>query len=424
MDDSECGYPAGSCARSCSAEDDDYDVDGVEDNVDDCGTVVNIPIIPGTKRQADSDNDGIGNVCDPTGTYDDALDGLPDDVLAFNGNILCRTQPLAAFAVLSANYQDIDGDLDGFPDTGETGRLQLTLRNTGPALTDATVVLTSSDPDVACIPQPSMLVGNIGLGETKVLGDFVPGNAGFTFTTSNNMKYLGPPAEAPKVEVCVTAVAKETFGTASPICFGLLADLNAPGGPRPDKTLGPDGILGTSDDGLTEENFDIDKNGDGIFTVDDTWRDTSGPATYTGYCNTSPLTACATSATCPLGGGGEPGICYTGSYIRGSATGVGLGSIAVVSCGGYDDPDTNAACALDPDYPMDWHFHCPNGATNCPNVESGTCVGGCLYETPANGAKCTVASTRCTWAPTLTPTTARPATARTSGPLRASSRLR
>jgi hypothetical protein len=61
--------------------------------------------------------------------------------------------------------------------------------------------------------------------------------------------------------------------------------------------------------------------------------------------------------------------------------------VAAVTCGGYDDFIDNVACQLDPDFPMDWHFHCPNGALNCPNLETGTCVGGCTYDTPANGAK-------------------------------------
>src|SRR6185369_7741807 len=35
----------------------------------------------------------------------------------------------------------------------------------------------------------------------------------------------------------------------------------------------------------------------------------------------------------------------------------------------------------------DWHLHCPPGVTTCPNTESGSCVGGCFYQTPANGRK-------------------------------------
>src|SRR5439155_23919850 len=67
-----------------------------------------------------------------------------------------------------------------------------------------------------------------------------------------------------------------------------------------------------------------------------------------------------------------------------------------IACGGFKTPDQgNTACILDPDFPMDWHFHCPPNATNCPNTEPGGfgagghtgCVGGCSYNTPADGRK-------------------------------------
>src|SRR5262249_16275666 len=138
--------------------DDDYDADNVADLGDSCATVFNPAVIAGTDRQRDSDRDGIGDACDPTGTFDDAQDGLPDDVVTFNGNIVCRTHPLAQLSILAADYQDIDGDHDAFPDTGENGRVRLTIRNLGPNLTNATVVMTSTDSDVACITKPSLLV--------------------------------------------------------------------------------------------------------------------------------------------------------------------------------------------------------------------------------------------------------------------------
>jgi hypothetical protein len=53
-----------------------------------------------------------------------------------------------------------------------------------------------------------------------------------------------------------------------------------------------------------------------------------------------------------------------------------------VACGGFVTLDQgNPWCRLDPDYPMDWHLHCPPGATNCPNLETGSCVGNCSYRT-------------------------------------------
>src|SRR4029077_2515289 len=135
---------------ACSTVDDDKDADGVQDSIDDCPTIFNAPIIAGTQRQRDTDRDGLGDACDPQGTNDDDNSGYPDDVVAFNGAISCRTLPLANFTILQAKYHDLGnvsaalGDNDAFPDTGETGRIQLSLQNRGPALTDATIVLTSS----------------------------------------------------------------------------------------------------------------------------------------------------------------------------------------------------------------------------------------------------------------------------------------
>jgi hypothetical protein len=400
-----CGFYVAN-SGSCSLVNDDYDADGITDIADNCVTVFNPAIIAGTDRQRDSDRDGIGDACDPTGTFDDALDGLPDDVVTFSGNIFCRTQPLANLAVLSAAYQDFDGDHDAFPDTGENGRLQLTLRNLGPALTDATVVLTSSDTDVACITKPTLLipacaqatancpdstrnlaVGDWPNGNLRVLGDFNPANPGFQFKVSDSLNFTGPPAPIPTIDMCITVVANETLGTSAPICFSLLADLDPPATGSQTFTIGNDGISGTADDGTIVESFDVDKNGDGNLTVQDTFRQATAPGVFRGSCSTAPNTTCQVDADCPLDTNNNPGICYTGSYIRGDATGVAVGTVAAVTCGGYDDPANNPLCVLDPDYPMDWHFHCPIGATNCPNVETGTCVGGCSYSTPVGGQR-------------------------------------
>ena len=382
---------------SCSATNDDYDADGVADLGDSCATVFNPAVIAGTDRQRDSDRDGIGDACDPAGTFDDAQDGLPDDVVTFNGNIVCRTQPLAQLAVLGAEYQDTDGDHDAFPDTGETGRIRLTLRNLGPNMTDATVVLTSSDTDVACITKPSLLVpadpGNTppqAVGQwdnnvTRIIGDFNPANPGFQFIASNTLVFTGPPQPIPTVNLCITVVSNETLGVAAPTCFSLLADLDPPASGSQTFTIGNDGVGGTADDGTLVENFDVDKNGDTNFTVKDTFLSATAPGTFRGFCSNNPAaTTCQTDADC----GGAPAVCYSGSYIRGDATGVAVGTVAATSCGGFDSyGGPNTYCQLDPDFPMDWHVHCPVGSTHCPNLETGTCVGGCSYATPTGGNK-------------------------------------
>src|SRR5262249_13034706 len=134
--------------------------------------------------------------------------------------------------------------------------------------------------------------------------------------------------------------------------------------------LGPDGIAGTADDGTVVENFDVDKNGDGDFTVYDTFLDPTAPGVYRGHCSTAPSTLCQTSADCPLDASSKPGICYSGSYIHGSYNPTVQGLMGGVTCGGFDTAPANPECILDPDFPMDWHFHCAPGSTHCPNNEN------------------------------------------------------
>jgi hypothetical protein len=403
---------------TCSNVDDDVDADFVEDPIDNCPTLANNPIIAGTQRQRDSDRDGLGDLCDPAGTFDDENDGIPDDTVTFNGTIACRTQALANFAVLSTEYRDNNpgnGDHDVFPDTGEIGRVQIQIQNLGPSLTDATIVMTSSDPDVACVNRPSLLVGDIPNGEIVTFGNFNVGTAGLEFTAANapELEFTGIGDEPETVELCITVVANETMGVTQPICFSLLADLNVPPGVEQTFTKGADGLAGTSDDGITIENFDTDRTGDFRFTVNDTFLQAVGPGLFRGYCSTAATTECDEDSDCPVGGTG-PGICYRGSYIKGSDTG-GAGTVAGVTCGGYDDEDENpGGCLLDPDFPFDWHLHCPIGfrvcttganagttcstdaqcagvtgscQPGCPNLETGTCVGGCSYNTPTGGQK-------------------------------------
>src|SRR5262245_46727935 len=71
--------------------------------------------------------------------------------------------------VVAAAYRDLDGDHDAFPDTGETGRLVLTVQNFGGALTGVTLYLSSSDPGVACISTPALPVGAFAAGEIRTI---------------------------------------------------------------------------------------------------------------------------------------------------------------------------------------------------------------------------------------------------------------
>ena len=59
------------------------------------------------------------------------------------------------------------------------------IQNTGPALTGGFFVLTSTDPDVACITSAAIPGSNLGSGESLTLGSLDPAPPGFTFRASD-----------------------------------------------------------------------------------------------------------------------------------------------------------------------------------------------------------------------------------------------
>ena len=246
----------------------------------------------------------------------------------------------------------------------------LTLRNDGSALTGVVLTLTSTDPNVTAISQGSVPVASIPAGATVTVGSLDPAQTGFTFTVSTTLQTPPFPAPPATVTLGLDVIANETIGAYAPITFTLLADLDMPAGAVQVPVLGPDGIAGTSDDGTVVENFDVDKNGDGNFTVADAFLDPIAPGVYRGYCSTAPRTRCQVNADCPLDTGSKPGICYSGSYIHGSYSATALGLVTGVTCGGFDTVATDPECVLDPDFPMDWHFHCLPGSTHCPKMTS------------------------------------------------------
>jgi hypothetical protein len=365
----------------------DFDGDGVADGVDDCPTIANPPVVPGRTAQADADRDGLGDACDPPQAQDDDGNGIPDDVVVFNGALRCQTPAIgtASFAMVATTYQDLDGDHDAFPDTGETGRVVFTLKNLGPSLTGAIFTLSSTDPDVACITSTSVTVPSFPAGATLAVGSLDPAQPGFTFTASNTLQSPPPPAPPARIDLSLHAIANEAPALSTPLSVSLLADLTVLGGAVQVFVPGPDGVPGTADDGTIVESFDRDADGDGLFTVKDTFRQAIAPNVYRGTCSNAPSTYCQTAADCPAGPPAP--VCQSGTYIRGSDTGAEVNRVAAVTCGGYDTAATEPLCVLNPSFPMDWHVHCAPGAANCPNSES-VCVGsGCTYQTPDDGAR-------------------------------------
>jgi hypothetical protein len=265
----------------------------------------------------------------------------------------------APFDIVSTQYLDIDGDHDMFPDTSETGRLAVEVHSNLGALTNARFFLSSSDSDVACITKASVNVGAIAAGQTITVGSLNPNGPGLEFRASSTLQTVVASNPA-MVDLCLKLKANQLPSAGvGPVCFSLLADLDQSGGGSQTFVPGPDGLPGTSDDGTVLENFDVDRDGDGSITVNDTFRLADGGTGTVGH----------------------------GSYLRGAAASGGT-TVGGIACGGFQTfAEGNPGCELDPDFPMDWHLHCPPGATNCPNGASGACVGGCSYDTPANGQK-------------------------------------
>src|SRR5712691_2181614 len=114
--------------------------------------------------------------------------------------------PRPPFTIMSAEYRDLDGDRDIFPDTGETGRVAVTLRNGARALTGATFVLVSSDPGVDCITERRVGLGSLASGLTVTVGSLDPSQPGFTFRASDALNSASG-ANPARIQLCLRLAA-------------------------------------------------------------------------------------------------------------------------------------------------------------------------------------------------------------------------
>lgn len=356
----------------CSTIDDDQDADGVQDGIDSCPTVPNPSTVPGSIIQPDADLDGLGDACDPTGTLDDDRNGIPDDLASYNLVIACRSLPLARMVVRRYEVGDTDGDLDSFPDSGETARVYLTVQNTGQDdLSNVNFNLSSTDPDVACITVPTISVPSFAVGEMLVLGSIGPDRqAGtgddsgdyFELITQTTLQSTSG-ADPARLDLTLTLTSSEVLGTGTEVSLKLPADLDIPTGVTQVKVLGPDGLPSTADDGLIEETFDTDRDGSTGISLSDL----------------------------PLG---TPGVLNDtlGVWV-GTASG-GVGSLSGIGCGGFNVPPADPGCIIDPDDDMAWHIHCPQG----------TCTNTAEFVTPTDGALALSGSNSLHWGHHLDPT--------------------
>ncbi len=328
---------------SCSTVNDDFDIDAVTDAIDNCPVTVNPPVLPGTTRQQDSDRDGLGDACDPVGSWDDENDGVPDDMASFTVAAACRVLPLGRLVVRQVRAGDVDGDRDIFPDSGERARLYLTVENaTGIDLTNVTLNMNTTDPDVACITRPSIFLPGFARGEILTLGSLgADGMAGTADDTGDYFELITRPemqstsgSDPATLDMVLTLTSSEVLGTFSQIAVRVLADLDLPGGVSQVRIPGPDGLPGTADDGIWFEDFDTDRDGDGVVTIAD-----------------QPI--------------GTPGVNNDTMGVTVRTTPGGVGGLAAVACGGFLLPPDDPGCIIDPDHDMAWHIHCPPGG--CPN---------------------------------------------------------
>jgi len=338
---------------TCSRIGDDLDLDGIPDASDDCPTVYNPAVVPGTTRQADSDSDGLGDACDPPQTVDDDNNGIPDDAVTFNVALNCRKTPLASLVILAVNVADTNGDHDLFADAGETARMTVFIRNASSfPLTGGTLILATTDPDIGCITKGTLQLPPIAAGasfNTATLGTNLdptqlPGAGQFEFIVSSATQTTnaGSPATG---DFLLSVTSNETLGTSSKVAVRTLLDLDVPVGNTPPYVNGPDGAPNTSDDGLVQETFDKDLDGDGLISI----------------------------SSLPFG---TPGVHNdTIGVTVGTAPG-GLNVLAAVGCAAFLVPPQDPFCVIDPDNDMDWHIHCT------PQTGSPGCSNDALHTTP------------------------------------------
>jgi hypothetical protein len=357
---------------TCLLVDDDLDADTVPDGQDNCPTISNPPVVPNTKIQVDSDRDGLGDVCDPSGTQDDDRDGAPDDLASYTVEVSCRALPLAKLVVVEARAGDVNGDQDSFMDAGEKGRVYLSILNdTGFNLTNVAFTLNTLDPDVACITVPSIRRSLFSAGQTIVLGsigaDRLAGTADdsgdyFELVAKTTLQTTTGTDPA-SIDLTLTLTSSEVLGTSTAIPIHLVADVDLPSGATQVYVVGPDGQPNTSDDGVVFENFETERDG----------------------------TAGIRIASKPIGTSGV--LNDTIGYTLGTGSG-GLGKLKAVACGGFHVPPLDLGCKIDPDNDMGWHIHCPQGG--CPNTG--------LTVTPVNGALAFSGTNSLHWGHHLDPT--------------------
>jgi subtilase family protein/thrombospondin type 3 repeat protein len=391
---------------SCSNAGDDEDVDGITDVADDCPTVYNPAVLPGTDRQADVDNDGIGDACDSQFMIDGDNNGIPDDILSFGLIVNCGRQILPNLTVVGVTVSDLNGDHDNFCDTGEDCEMTLVVKNEGPLnLTDVTLSLSSPDSDIQCIKKGSIHLASFAAGQTIDTANVGGQRLAFEYVASTSLQAtIQNPATG---EFALALTSREALGTKSSIKITTRLDLDpAVGAGKKVPGLFP---------GTVFEDFDTERSGNGVcsvslaacsLTTPCPQGQTCQPAidlsdgregqpndlilsdTTSKVCSNNHTVACLLDVDCGAGNTCLPTPPFYTGITVGTDQG-GLNVIAGIGCGGYQVPPQDPGCRIDPDNDMDWHIHCPAGTTqdHCqpPHVAKANHVPS-AWITPSDGA--------------------------------------
>jgi len=322
----------------CSVVNDDLDTDGVPDTADICAHDSNPPIVPGSFKQRDTDNDGIGDACDSVLMVDGDNNGIPDDAVSYGVAVSCPRLPLPNLVVTATNVRDINGDLDPFCDTGEQCELTLKLRNLGPIdLHDVVLYLSSGDDDIECISKGAVMVGDLPAGAEVDTASLGGQRLPFRFTASLSAVTVGS-GNPERGDFVLSLTSHEALGTRGKLSISVLMDLDFPVGvvvvPLPD-------IM---------ERFDNDRDADGFVEISD-GRDLADNETV--------------------------------GYLVRTVVGAGPNDLQGIACAGYNIPPNDPNCNVEADNDMSWHVHCLPGRGCIPDI-LGTNVSFTI--TPVGGA--------------------------------------
>ncbi|HEU5181946.1 MAG TPA: thrombospondin type 3 repeat-containing protein [Candidatus Polarisedimenticolia bacterium] len=371
--------PGGACttSRTCSAWNDDVDKDAVRDTFDNCPVASNPTTLPGSNPpvQADGNFNGLGDVCDPSGNFDESRNGIPDDVENgpfFALAVSCNKVPLGDLVVLKTLVRDLPevsqcgaagnqpcGDNDVFADPGEMVRVRLVLQNISNLnLTGVTLSLSTGDPDITCITDTTIRIPSLAAGatlDTRNLGTCAGGiKAGQR--CSSNSECPGSTctafgADGDYFEMVISPTVNTTDVT-NPARGNLTLTLNSDQAGGTERTI-PISFI---------EDLDLPGGAPPAYT----------PAKCT-VDSTTPGATCATDANCQDGvhpnGKCLPGLIYEGfetttgfpgtiGFLMNSGSGPNL--IAGKPCFGFVEVlgrTPASGCQIDPDNDNDWHIH-------------------------------------------------------------------